>query len=248
MFLIIRMDHAKFEVPSGDFNQVLIPAKQGSLTLMKSFSSDAFRQPGYANLVSHESHQIESYPASQWLAGIVDDTTQWPSLLLLWHAAGALTSDTLRDFTHVLTQASDKSPTDTVAFLVSHHSELPTLIDIQQTHQWLSDAGLYRQAQCRFKQHGGLMVSMVTDTLIGGTYLVHGLAAHYRLILSNTRCYPSLEPSGYERIFHQPYPHPTEASYAEKSGLVHTTIDANVLWQPTIARWVATIRHLPLSF
>lgn len=214
---------------------------------MPAFSSDAFRQHGYAQLVSTEPHQIESYPASQWLAGIVEDTTQWPSLLLLWHSTGALGTNTLQAFTHVLEQLADKSPQDSVALLVSHHSELPMLSDIAHTHEWLRDAGQYRQAQYRFKQRGGLLASLVTHTLIGGPYLVHGLAAQYRLALTHTHCYPSLDPGGFERIFHVPYPHPSDAEHAEKNGLIHARIEPNVLWQPTLARWVATIRHLPLS-
>lgn len=112
---------------------------------------------------------------------------------------------------------------DRVVMLYGEHSWLPRLAPPEE-QAWIKAAGEYRQAQEIFKASGGLLLSLVTQCLVGGIYLVHGMAARYRLLYETAQVYPALSAELYERIFKTPYPHPVKAEAALTSGIVtHVT-------------------------
>ncbi len=118
-----------------------------------------------------------------------------------------------------LNDALTKIPPELPVVLQSEALTLPTLRPVEE-RDWLIQAGIFRRTQERFKIRGGLLVSVVTRQLLGGTYLVFGMAAQHRLIIEGAIAYPSLSAEAFEQIFHRPYPHSTEAKAALSSGLV----------------------------
>lgn len=65
-------------------------------------------------------------------------------------------------------------------------------------------AGLYRSQQEVFKASGGQLISVASQVIVGGTYLIHGLSADIKLSTSDTRFYGAKPPLDISKILQQP--------------------------------------------
>lgn len=110
-------------------------------------------------------------------------------------------------------------PTELPVLLESACSTVPMLSPPEE-QAWIVAAGAYRRAQETFKAQGGTLLSLVTECLVGGTYLIHGFAAQHRLIDEEAKVYPTLHPDRYEAIFRQTYPFSASPAHAHQAGLV----------------------------
>ncbi len=144
-----------------------------------------------------------------------DTLSEGKSILRLAWETGPFSEVALNQFA----QALERTPSSMPVLMVTHHADLPLLTQpVEQT--WLLASGAYRTTQENFKARGGCLISLVTGCLIGGPYLIHGMAAQHRLAYTSTSVYPSLPAERYESLFKHPYPHPTKAQVALEKGVL----------------------------
>jgi hypothetical protein len=118
-----------------------------------------------------------------------------------------------------LTEAVETCPTGEGVLLESADVRLPNLTPPEE-QAWILAAGNYRRVQEKFKAQKGILLSLVTETLIGGIYLVHGMAAWHRFVYDSAVIYPALPGETFEAIFQKPYPHSTSAEAALEAGII----------------------------
>lgn len=138
---------------------------------------------------------------------------------------GKVSLEVLEQFADAL----DSQPETVPVMMVTHSSLPPGPEDPVPDWQWLEVAGRYRQAQERFLNRGGQLISLVTDTLVGGIYLIHGMSAQLRLIFEGAKVYPAMTPEAFEDHFNEPYPHDDSAQEALKHNLVNRVISPEQL-------------------
>lgn len=62
------------------------------------------------------------------------------------------------------------------------------------------EAARYRRLQQEYRDCGGQIISVARRIVVGGTYLVHGLAAPHRLVTSGSRIYGGLPPQASQAV------------------------------------------------
>ncbi len=62
------------------------------------------------------------------------------------------------------------------------------------------DAGRYRRLQQEFRDRGGRLVAVAHRIVVGGTFMVHGLAAPHRLVTQGSVIYGALPPSATQTV------------------------------------------------
>ncbi len=131
----------------------------------------------------------------------------------------------LVDFmTHLL-----ETPPDHPLLLLSNCPGIEADLEAEQQGM-VFQAGEYRRLQQDWKAQGGQLISVIHERAVGGTYLLHGLAAEVRVAVADTQLYGALPPEQYQVVTGKKYMEASDSlRQAVNLGMVREVVELSQL-------------------